>query len=48
MIQSFVALSTTESEYMAVTEASKEALWLIGLAKELGVQQSGVLLQCDS
>ncbi|KAE8721016.1 hypothetical protein F3Y22_tig00017599pilonHSYRG00003 [Hibiscus syriacus] len=29
---------TTEVEYMAVTEATKEALWLTGLVKELGVQ----------
>ena len=37
MIQSLVALSTTESEYMAVAEAAKEALWLTGLVKELGI-----------
>ena len=48
MIQSLVALSTTESEYMAVAEAAKEALWLTGLVKELGIQQGGVLLHCDS
>ncbi|XP_057972764.1 secreted RxLR effector protein 161-like [Malania oleifera] len=28
MVQSLVALSTTESEYMAVAEATKEALWV--------------------
>ena len=48
MIQSLVALSTTESKYMAVTKAAKEALWLTGLVKELGIQQGGVLLHCDS
>ena len=48
MIQSLVALSTTESEYMAVAEAAKEALWLTGLVKELVIQQGGVLLHCDS
>ncbi|RVX00523.1 Retrovirus-related Pol polyprotein from transposon TNT 1-94 [Vitis vinifera] len=37
MIQSLVALSTTESEYMAIVEAAKESLWLIGLVKELGI-----------
>ena len=48
MIQSLVTLSTIESEYMAVAKATKEALWLTGLVEELGVQQGGVLLQCDS
>ena len=47
-VQSIVALSTTEAEYMAVAEAAKEALWLIGLVKELGVEQGGVQLHCDS
>ncbi|KAK4397554.1 Retrovirus-related Pol polyprotein from transposon TNT 1-94 [Sesamum angolense] len=41
-IQSIVAFSTTEAEYMAVAEAAKEALWLSGLSKELGVEQGGV------
>ena len=34
-LQSAVALSTTEVEYMAVTEACKEAIWLKGLFGEL-------------
>ena len=48
MVQPIVALSTTESEYIAVAEAAKEALWLTGLVKELGVQQGGVQLHCDN
>ena len=48
MIQSSVALSTTKLEYMAIVEATKESLWLIGLVKELGIQQGGVQLYCDS
>ncbi|KAL0433079.1 UNVERIFIED_CONTAM: Retrovirus-related Pol polyprotein from transposon TNT 1-94 [Sesamum latifolium] len=36
------------AEYMAVAEAAKEALWFNGLAKELGVEQSGVQLHGDS
>uniref|UniRef100_A0A2N9HKJ8 CCHC-type domain-containing protein n=1 Tax=Fagus sylvatica TaxID=28930 RepID=A0A2N9HKJ8_FAGSY len=41
-LQSIVAMSTTEAEYMAVAEAAKEALWLKGLVKELGLNQGGV------
>jgi hypothetical protein len=48
MIQSTVAISITKVEYMAVVEAPKEALWLAGLVKELGIQQGGVSLYCDS
>ncbi len=48
VVQSLVALSTTEAEYMAVTEAAKEALWDAGLVKELGLQQGGVEVHCDS
>ena len=33
---------------MAITEATKEALWLAGLVKELGIQQGGVQLHCDN
>ena len=48
MIQPTVAMSTTEVEYMAAVEVAKEALWLTGLVRELGIQQVGVLLYCDS
>jgi hypothetical protein len=41
-------MSTTEAKYMEVAEVAKEALWLTGLVKELGVQQGGVKLHCDS
>ncbi|GJU80906.1 hypothetical protein Tco_1283271 [Tanacetum coccineum] len=34
----FGASFTTEAEYMAVTEAVKEAIWLRGLLEELGVE----------
>ena len=37
MIQSTIAMSTTEAEYMAAAEAAKEALLLTGLVKELGI-----------
>ncbi|KAK3040178.1 hypothetical protein RJ639_028428 [Escallonia herrerae] len=39
VLQSTTALSTTEAEYMALTEAAKEALWLKGLVEELGFKQ---------
>jgi hypothetical protein len=41
-LQSIVAISTTEAEYMAVVEVAKEALWLKGSVKELGLNQGGV------
>ncbi|GAA0162525.1 transmembrane signal receptor [Lithospermum erythrorhizon] len=49
MLQATVALSTTEAEYMAVTEGGvKEALWLWGLLDDLGSKQECVNLYCDS
>ncbi|KAE8673131.1 putative ribonuclease H protein [Hibiscus syriacus] len=47
-LQSMVALSTTEAEYMAVSEVVKEAIWLNGLMEDLGVVQSHISLYCDS
>jgi hypothetical protein len=47
-LQAVTALSTTEAEYMALTEASKEAIWLNGLVSGLGIQQESVVVKCDS
>ena len=47
-LQHTIALSTTEAEYMAVTEGAKEALWLRGLLEDLGVIQDYVDVYCDS
>ncbi|KAG8479391.1 hypothetical protein CXB51_029115 [Gossypium anomalum] len=47
-LQSTVAMSTTETEYMAVTEAVMEAIWLNGLLEDLRVVQSHISLYCDS
>ena len=47
-LQATVALSTTEAEYMAVTEAFKEAIWLQGLLDDLGIVQEQIPVHCDS
>jgi hypothetical protein len=47
-IQKIVAISTTEVEYVAVTEASKELIWLQGLLTELGFIQKQNSLYSDS
>jgi hypothetical protein len=39
--QATVALSSTEAEYMAATQATKEAIWLRALLKDLTVQVDG-------
>jgi len=43
-----VALSSTEAECMALTDASKEAVWLLGLMNELGFEQEAVDIYSDS
>ena len=48
VLQSTVALSTTEAEYMALAEAVKEALWMKGLVSSLGLQQDFTVVFCDS
>ncbi|KAE8697637.1 putative tRNA ligase [Hibiscus syriacus] len=47
-LQSVVATSTIEAEYVAATQASKEAIWLKMLLEELGHNQEYVSLFCDS
>ncbi|GJV32729.1 retrovirus-related pol polyprotein from transposon TNT 1-94 [Tanacetum coccineum] len=48
MLQHVVALSTTKAEYMALTKAVKEAIWLRGLLEELGVELNIVAVNCDN
>jgi len=36
-LQPTVTLSTTEAEYMALTEATKEGIWLKGLVSDFGL-----------
>ncbi|GJR60888.1 hypothetical protein Tco_1503050 [Tanacetum coccineum] len=46
--QSVVAVSTTEAEYVAAAQASKEAVWLKMLLVELGHKQEDITLFCDN
>ncbi|KAD5962030.1 hypothetical protein E3N88_13503 [Mikania micrantha] len=47
-LQYVVALSTTEAEYIALTEAMKEALWLCKFAGDLGLELNVPMVNCDS
>ena len=38
--QLMVALSTTEAEYMSVTQAAKEVIWLTVLLRELNIRRT--------
>ena len=46
--QRIVALSTMESEYIALADASKELLWQHQLLKTLGIPQSKTKMHCDN
>ncbi|KAH9753878.1 Integrase catalytic domain-containing protein [Citrus sinensis] len=47
-LQTVVALSTTEVEYMAATQACKEVIWIQRLLEELGHKQEKISMFCDS
>ena len=47
-MQSTIALSITEVEYIAATEAVKEAIWLKGFLGDLGVNQENIVVFCDN
>jgi hypothetical protein len=47
-LQKVVALSTTEAEYVATTEVSKEMIWLQRFMEELGKKQENSRLYCDN
>jgi len=47
-LQFVVALSTTEAEYMVVSESCEELIWLKGLYAELCGVDSCINLFCDS
>jgi hypothetical protein len=48
--QPTIALSTTEAEYMASTQATKEAIWMTKLMKELGYmkEKKAMVIRCDN
>ena len=43
-----VTVSTTEAEYMALTEAAKEGIWLKGLVSDLRLHHDQATIYCDS
>ncbi|PKI31537.1 hypothetical protein CRG98_048072 [Punica granatum] len=47
-LQKCIALSTTEAEYIAVTECCKEMLWLQKFLQELSLKQERYVMYCDS
>jgi len=48
ILQFVVALSTTELEYISLTEGVKEAIWLRELVSNLGLIQDVTVIFCDS
>jgi len=48
ILQSNIALSTTEAEYMTMTEVMKEVIWLQGLLDDLEIEQDLLKINCDS
>ncbi|XP_047325338.1 secreted RxLR effector protein 161-like [Impatiens glandulifera] len=47
-LQPIVALSTTESEYVAATKAFKEAIWLRAVLSEIGFLDKNMVMFSDS
>ncbi|KAJ4705025.1 Retrovirus-related Pol polyprotein from transposon TNT 1-94 [Melia azedarach] len=47
-LQPTVTFSTTEVEYMALTEATKEGIWLKGLVSDLGLHHDQAIMYCDN
>ncbi|XP_062103989.1 secreted RxLR effector protein 161-like [Humulus lupulus] len=47
-LQLVVSLSTTEAEFMATTEAFKEAIWLQGMLQELKMMKDKAKIYSDS
>lgn len=47
-LQSVVALSSTEAEYIALAESVKEGVWLKGIVSEMLGEKLEVRIHCDS
>ncbi|MCO5564741.1 hypothetical protein L7F22_018409 [Adiantum nelumboides] len=47
-LQTCVTQSTTKAEYVAASEACKEAIWLGRLVTDLGIKEETPMLHCDS
>ena len=47
-LQNCTSMSTTKAEYIAVSEACKEAIWLARLVRDLGITIEMPTLHCDS
>ncbi|GKV32746.1 hypothetical protein SLEP1_g41331 [Rubroshorea leprosula] len=47
-LQKSVSLSTTEAEYVALSEAGKEIVWMKTFFEELGLKQERFVLFCDN
>ena len=47
-IQKTVALSSTEAEYMAISDCSQQAIWIKTLIKELGIKIGSILIYGDN
>ena len=47
-LQHVVALSSTHAEFIALTEAVKEAIWIRGSLEDMGLQPKPAIVWCDS
>ncbi|GAB2281001.1 hypothetical protein Dimus_039441 [Dionaea muscipula] len=47
-LQPLVALSSTEAEYVAITDVFKEAIWIKGLLNEIKLPDSSCMIYSDN
>lgn len=46
-LQHVITLSSTEAEYVAITKAVKESMWIQGITEELGITKDVAVINCD-